>query len=45
LSKEDIGLRPPIRKARVEVLVDYSAHVHMVLCARRREQRVWVAGH
>jgi hypothetical protein len=26
-------------------LREYSAHVHMVLCARWREQRVWVVGH
>ena len=33
LSKEDIGLRRAIRKVRVEALREYSAHVHMVLCA------------
>jgi len=44
LSKEDIGLRRAIRKVLVEALREYSAHVHMVLCARWREQRVWVVG-
>src|SRR6266550_6200000 len=42
--KKDIGLRRAIRRVRVEALWAYSAHVHMVLCARRQEQRVLVAG-
>jgi hypothetical protein len=41
LSKEDIGLRRAIRKVRAEVLSEYSAHVHMLLCAGWRERRVW----
>jgi hypothetical protein len=42
--KKDIGLRRAIRRASVEALREYSAHVHMVLCARSREQRVWIVG-
>jgi hypothetical protein len=44
LSKEDITFRRASRKVRVEILREYSAHVHMVLCAVAREQRVWVVG-
>ena len=42
--KKDIGLRYAIRRLRVEALWPYSAHVHMVLCARLQEQRVLFAG-
>jgi hypothetical protein len=42
--KKDIGLRRAIRRLRVEALWAYSAHVHMVLCARWQGQRVLVAG-
>ena len=42
--KKDIGLRRAIRRLRVEALGAYSAHVHMVLCARWQEQRMLVAG-
>jgi hypothetical protein len=44
LSKKDIALRPAIRTVWVEALWAYSAHVHMVLCARWLERRVLVAG-
>jgi hypothetical protein len=37
-------LRRAIRRLRVEALWAYSAHVHMVLCARWQGQRVLVAG-
>src|SRR5690242_4950174 len=42
--KKDIGLRRAIRRVRVEAMWAYSAHVHMVRCARWQEQRVWVVG-
>lgn len=42
--KKNIGLRRAIRRVRVEALWAYSAHVHMVRCARWQEQRVWVVG-
>ena len=44
LPKKGIGLRRAIRRLRVEALRGYSAHVHMVLCARWQEQRVLVVG-
>ena len=44
LAKEDIASRRAIRRVRVEALRENSAHVHMVLCARWREQQVWVVG-
>ena len=42
--KKDIASRRAIRTVWVEALWAYSAHVHMVLCARWREQRVPVVG-
>src|SRR5579864_9751397 len=42
--KKDIGSRRAIRRICVEAVWAYSAHVHMVLCARWQEQRVLVAG-
>jgi hypothetical protein len=44
LSMEDIASRRAIRTVWVEAMWAYSAHVHMVLCARWLEQRVLVAG-
>jgi len=38
--KKDIGSRRAIRRVCVEALREYSAHVHMVLCACWQEQRV-----
>jgi len=43
VPKKDIGLRRAIRRVRVEALWAYSAHVHMVLCARCQERRVLVS--
>jgi hypothetical protein len=37
--KKDIASRRAIRKVCVEALWAYSAHVHMVLCARWQEQQ------
>jgi hypothetical protein len=42
--KKEIASRRAIRTVCVEALWAYSAHVHMVLCARWQEQRVLVAG-
>jgi hypothetical protein len=42
--KKDIASRPAIRTVCLEALRAYSAHVHMVLCARWQAQRVLVAG-
>ena len=42
-SKVAIGSDRAIRNFWVEALREYSAHVHMVLCARWLEQRVVVA--
>ena len=44
LFPKNIGLRRAIRRVRVEPSWAYSAHVHMVLCARRQEQQALVAG-
>src|SRR5216110_1910992 len=43
LSKEDIGSDRAIRTVGIEASWAV-AHVHMVLCARWREQRVWLWG-
>ena len=43
-SKKNIGLRRAIRRVHAEALWAYSAHVHMVRCARWQEQRMWVVG-
>jgi len=40
--KKNIDLRRANQRIRVEALWAYSAHVHMVRCARWQEQRVWV---
>jgi hypothetical protein len=42
--KKDIASRRAIRTVCVEALWAYSAHVHIILCARWREERVWVVG-
>src|ERR1700745_3469502 len=41
---KDSGFRRAIPRVRVEAWWAYSAHVHMVLCARWQEHRVLVAG-